>query len=60
MTKVLKPLDKEVDDGLKEMSKAATKSATKSADPSKLVGAITKFKNGVKDLGKSLAGSTEG
>ena len=60
MTKVLKPLYKEVDDGLKEMGKLATKSATKSADPSKLVSAITKFKDGVKNLGQSLAGSTEG
>jgi len=60
MTKILKLLYKEVDDGLKAMSKSATKSATKSADPSKLVGAITKFKAGVKNLGESLAGSTEG
>ena len=52
MNKVLKPLYKEVDDGIKAM--------TKSADPTKLVKTVSKFKASIKNLGESLAGSTEG
>ena len=52
MRKVIKPLIKDIDEGIKNMSV--------SSNPTKLVSAVTKFKSSLKNIGLDLAGATEG